>query len=242
MTRPNTPCKVCSHVAELDLIQLDLLMGDASRWPADTWGRFRPPAGPLPSSYRRFGAVEVGIKYLVERGYLEIPRSSVRRHFRFDVPTIVTPDELAGVGQAADVPGNRAVGPPGLVEPLAYIKFYQRGISLGNRGLELMEKRIEALVEKGTEVPLALLLEVIKLGAKLATSQAAIRKSAGEDEDDEDEGFRAGSAPLPSPRFGHSRIRTVDGVARPVRDEGPADRADYNRRAEQEGSTTLPTR
>ncbi len=53
------------------------------------------------------------------------------------------------------------------------------------------------------------------------------------------EGFRAGAGGLPSPRMSGHRIRSVDGERRPVRDEGYADREEYNRKARERGGETL---
>lgn len=237
-------CRVCDTVGPGDLIELDALMGDSSRWPATVWGQFEPPAGPLTGSFRRFGAVEMGLALLKSKGIEGINRGHMRRHYRFDVPIVaISPADFVGIGveQTAD---GRSVIVPSVVDPLDYLKYYGQGIKLGIAGLRLLEARIDKLVKDGKadEIPMSTIKMIADIGAKLATSQAKIRASGQRwgDESDAEEGFRQGSEPPPSPRMGHARIRTVEGVARPVRDEGPADRAAYNRRAREEGSPLLP--
>jgi hypothetical protein len=239
-------CVVCDTIPQGDLIELDLIMGDATKWPPNVWGRFDRPAAPLPPSFRRFGAIESGMRLLQSRGHLLITRQHVRKHYNLGhVPiTAAEPDDLVAAGVAASSDNRQVTLPGAPIDPLAYIRYYQKGIALGNRGLELMHERIEAMVAAGEVIPLAVLKMVVDLGAKLATSQAAIKAKGVElgGDSDPEEGFRAGSAPLPSARMGHARVRIVEGVSRPVTDQGPADRAHYSERARQEGSPELPHR
>lgn len=245
MTEVNkSGCRVCDTVGPGDLIELDALMGDSSRWPATVWGQFEPPAGPLTGSFRRFGAVEMGLALLRSKNIDGINRGHMRRHYRFDVPIVaITPADFVSIGveQGAD---QRMVAAPAEVDPLNYLKYYQQGINVGIASLRLLEARITAMVAAGKadEIPMSIIKLAADLGAKLATSQAKIRASGQRwgDESEEEEGFRQGAEPPPSPRMGHARIRTIEGKAVPVRDEGPADRAAYNRRAREEGSPTLP--
>lgn len=235
-------CRVCERVDQFDLIELDTLMGDPSAWPASVWGNvFEKPSGDLPASYRRFGAVEMGLEWINQKGYTGVDRTAVRRHYRYDVPKIATtPSELVATGLIARGNARTAVAK---LNPLAYLTYYNTGIEVGIEGLNLLHARIEELKSRNLEVPLALIKMALDAGLKLATSQAQI-KAAGRPfgaDDDSDEGFRAGSDPEPSPRMGHHRIRVIDGEGRPVRDTGPADRAAYNERARQEGSPELPS-
>lgn len=237
-------CKVCDTVAPGDLVELDLIMGDSSRWPDSVWRIFEPPKVLTPA-YRRWGAVEMGLAWLTDHGYTEITKANVRKHYRYDVVIVAaSADEIADRGVIAAVDARRTKIAGGVVDPTAYLGYFDRGIRLGNRALELLERRVEQLIEAREEVPLGVLKMLADLGSKLAITQAQIRARGkyGDEGADEDEGFRVGSSPPASPRMGHARIRTIDGVARPVRDEGPADRARYNAAAEQQGGTTLPSR
>lgn len=246
MTEVIVNCKVCIGVDPMDLIGLDSIMGDPAAWPATIWGPiFKPPkAANLPASYRRFGAVEMGMAWLAEKG-IPMARRDVRRHYRFDVPKIGTnPDELVqnGLlrrGRASE--GRMAVR----IDPIAYLSYYNTGIQVGLEGLSLLAERIEKLKSDDKEVPIALIKMAIDSGAKLATSQASIVASGKQwgGDGDEDEAFRANTdGPLPSDRMGHTRVRVIEGQARPVADEGPADREAYSDRAAQEGGIELPHR
>lgn len=240
---PAKACLVCERVDQFDMIELDAVMGDPSAWPASVWGNvFEKPSGDLPASYRRWGAVEMGLEWITQRGYAGIDRTDVRRHYRFDVPKIATnPADLVATGLIARGNARQAIA---TLNPLRYLEYYNTGIEVGVEGLKLLQDRIAELKAKGHEVPLALVKMALDAGSKLAMSQAAI-KAAGKPwgaDDDSDEGFRAGSAPEPSTRMGHHRIHVVEGESRPVRDTGPADRAAYNARARQEGSPELPER
>jgi hypothetical protein len=232
-------CVICETVDQIALIELDTLMGDPAAWPASVWGQFRPPAGNLPASYRRFGAIEMGMAWLEKHGF-SVSRFDVRRHYRVDVPKIaIDPDNLVATGLIAR--GNTHVSVE-TIDPLAYLQYYNTGIAVGVTGLKLIRDRIALLQETGAEVPIALIKMAVEAGKALAMSQATIRASGRPwgDEGDADEGFRAGSAPEASVRMGSIRIRTIEGEARPVVDKGPADRAAYSERAAQEGGEGLP--
>lgn len=241
-------CRVCDTVAPGDLIDLDLLMGDASRWPSSVWGIFNPPKGQLTAGYQRFGAMEMGRRFLAERGYTGIPDVSLRKHYRYDVVVVASsPEDLVNKGLIEA--GDTRESMPSLpdlerLDPRAFLTYFNRGIQLGNRGLELIAERIEKMILAGEDPPLSLLTKVAEMGGKLATTQAVLRARGLQvgDSDDADEGFRAGSDPdgLPSQRLGHHRIRTIDGQARPVVDMGAADRARYNEGAAEDGSPRLP--
>lgn len=234
-------CVVCDRLTPLQLAELDALMGDPSRWPSTVWGIFEPPKG-MPASYRRFGAMEMGAGFLRDNGYADITRAALRRHYRFDVPKIAAdPDDLVANGLIA----SSSAGPMAeIVDPVAYLRYYAKGIEVGVTGLTLLQERVQKLRSDNQEVPLALIKMMMENGTKLAMSQAAIRaagKSWGGDEN-VDDAFRSSSAPEPSQRFGDHRIRVIDGEARPIVDRGPADRARYTERARAEGGEGLPHR
>lgn len=243
MSGQRVGCVICDTLPPGDLVELDLLMGDPTRWPKTIWGIFNAPKGTLSASYRRYGAMEMGANFLAEKGY-SFTRLAIRRHLRFDVvPIASNADELVAAGLISD---SKSVVAPltGPIDPKAYITFFGRGIELGNRGLELLAGRVEKMIAAGEDVPMATLKMIAELGAKLATTQATIRARGGRVDDggDEEEGFRAGVAPLPSQRFNHTRIRVIDGDATPMRDEGPADRAHFSERNRMEGGSGLPHR
>lgn len=237
---PPRKCRVCAEVGPIDLIELDTLMGDPAAWPASVWGdTFKPPRGDLPPSYRRWGAVEMGAEWLAQHG-IALDRQAIRRHYRYDVPKIgVTPEQLVTTGLIVRGKTNIQVA---TINPLAYLDYYNEGIQAGITGLRLIRKRIADLEAQGLEVPLALIKMAVEAGKGLAMSQASI-KARGYlfGEEDDDDGFRVGSAPEASPRIGDLRVRVIEGEARPVVDRGPADRVKYNERARQEGSPELPS-
>lgn len=237
-----SPCKVCARVDDFARIELDTLMGDPSAWPATVWGNFNPPKGALPASYRRFGAVEMGLAWLREKGHEDLGPGDVRKHYQYDVPKVAaSPDDLVATGLIAR--GNVASGVD-TINPLKYIEYYNTGIEVGIEGLKLIRERIETLKAAGQDVPMALVKMAVEAGRSLALSQAQIRARGQNfgDEGDPDDGFRAGSAPEPSPRMGHHRARVIDGETVVVRDVGPQDRAAYNERARQEAGVELPER
>lgn len=244
---PNIGCRVCDELPPGDLADLDLLMGDVGRWPTTVWGIFDPPKG-TPNALRlRFGARNVARAWLAEHGYPATLFSDdiLNRHYRFDVPVVAaTAEDLLNRGliaARADEGKNRGLTIE-TIDPKAFLTYFDRGIKLGNRSLELLATRVEAMIARDEDVPLSTLKLLVDLGAKLATTQATLkaRGLAMDGDDDGEEGFRAGSAPLPSDRIGHHRIRVVDGVSRPVTDEGQADREHFSERSKAEGGSGLP--
>lgn len=235
MPRP-TQCTICDALPPGELVELDLILGDPARWPATLFDAFGgPPEGALPVSYRRFGAMSMGLDWLAAHGYEgRFTKGNLRTHLRYDVPVLeVNIDELVarGVIGKANHRTSRTLVAGEAIDPLAYVGFYNEGIKLGRRGLELMGQRVDELVERKEEVPLGLIKMIIDAGLKLATSQAAIVASGKRmgDDGDEDDAFRTGGdEQKPSGKLGHHRIRTIDGEARPIADQGPADRARYN--------------
>lgn len=240
MTNARETCIVEETLGRDLSLELDIFLADPSLWPKAIFETWQLAPGPLPSRFRSWGAVKLGVEWCESRNFTFSARQ-MAKHYRLHVPIIpYTPDDIASKG-AVDVKSHSAVQ---VQNPISYMELYQKGLVVGNRALELMSERVEDMEAAGEEVPLALLTKLADYGVKLATSQAQIMAKgmfgAGRTNDDI-EGFRAGSAPLPSERLGHHRIRNVDGVDRPVRDEGPADRAEYNEHARKQGSIELPS-
>lgn len=240
-------CDICRQVPTGDLMELDIIMGDAAYWPSTVWGAFKPPKGRMTPARQRFGAVEMGRKWLTEHGF-EFSDRIIRNHYRYDVVVVAASlEDLVNRGLIEQDPrkGSSAMTTTAdRIDPGAFLQYFDRGIKLGNRSLELLATRLEEQVNKGEAVPIATLMKMAELGAKLATTQATIkaRSLPWGDDSDAEEGFRVGSMPEPSQRVGHHRIRVIDGEARPVKDEGPADREHYSARAREEGGEGLPHR
>lgn len=237
-------CAVCNSLPPGDLVELDLIMSDPLRWPVTIWGMFKPPQGSLPISYRRMGAMRMGRGWLDEHGWSgQFSNGQLRTHLRYDVPVLSTDvDELIARGLVAQTTAanSRPGSSSDAIDPLAYIKLYNKGIELGLRGLDLLATRIEGMIARGDEVPLPLIKMITDAGIKLAQSQASIkaaRRPFGNEDGDENDAFRGGDDI--SPKMGHHRVRTIAGERRPVVDEGMADRARYNERAAHEGSPRI---
>lgn len=228
----NTGCRVCDTVAPGDLVELDLLLGDPTRWPRTVWSVFAPPEGALPASYRRHGAMAMGLDWIKAHPEYSISKAQLRRHLKTDVPVLdFDPEELVARGVIASSSSKTDRGGGQQIDSSNFIGYYNDGIRVGRTALKVLETRINDLVDKGEEVPLALVKMALDAGLKLSMSQAAI-VAAGKRMDsdtDEDDAFRASGDPQqPSQRVGHHRIRVIEGEARPVVDMGPADRARYN--------------
>lgn len=204
-----------------------------SEWPeileAEMAGRSTSPAA------LRSIQVHRGVDWLALNGHPEISAKMVRVHL----------DHREGV-----VPD---LAPPEPAGAVALTSYYAEAISLGRKALAKLAERLDDADDPLTP---AELLAVANLGGRYASSAALLRQRGASplpgDEgfvppaeaetpllSDPMDGFLAGSAPAPSKRMGHSRVRVVEGVARPVADEGPKDRARYNERADQEGSPRL---
>lgn len=245
---PGRECGVCRKVADVDLVRLDLLAGDPARWPRTIWqdaglpgkGGWEPPKGLLPPRYRSWGQFKVASDWLARNGYEDLTENQIRGHLKHIPMVARRPVELAETGLVA----GRPVPTPRPVDPNAYLAYYAKGVAAGIRGLELLERRIARLEERGEEVPLDLIKMMVDAGAKLATSQAQIRsRGVKMHEDNDDDAFRRAASPEPegeATRVGHVRIRTVGGETRPIMDEGRADRTAYNERARKEGNPEIP--
>lgn len=244
---PRINCRICDELPPGDLTELDLLMGDAGRWPSTVWGIFDPPKGKPNALRLRFGARTMAQQFLAEHGYGPYSREIIDRHYRFDVPIVAAdPVDLLNRGIIAAAaptgPGKSlADREKEKIDPGAFLTYFNRGIELGNRAFEVLAKRFEEMVTRGDEIPLSMLKMLIDSGGKLAITQAQLKK-AGVDlsgDDELEDGFRAGSGPV-GPRIHDHRVRTVDGVTRPIVDRGPADRERYSKRAREEGGEGLP--
>jgi hypothetical protein len=232
-------CSVCETLPPGELIELDRILGDPLTWPSTVWKGLDPPTGGLPATYRRLGAANMGAEWLKANGH-DISLRVLKDHIAYDVPLqAVTVDELLARGLIALDREKKPRSDVEAIDPLNYIKLYNEGVKIGIRGLALLWARADAYEQTGEEVPDALIKQMTDIGTKLAMSQAAIRaagKPFGEG-GDTDDAFRGGDDI--SPRFAGNRVREIDGVSRPVADEGPADRTHYNERAAHEGGSPI---
>lgn len=224
-------------------LEMDAFLADPSQWPKAIFAGWDLKPGALPSNFRAWGAVKLGLEWAASRDFT-FTRRQMEMHVRDHVPVLASsPDDYANraVDRADHGASGRAMVP---ANAITYTDVYQKGLSIGYKAIEQLEKRIDDLVANDEKVPTDLLLKLADLGTKLATSQASILARGMDmtrEKDEEIEGFRTGSAPLPSQRMGHSRVRVIDGESRPVHDEGPSDRHDYNEAAREQGSITLPS-
>lgn len=238
-------CKVCKQVDVVELTRLDLIAGDPARWPRTLWKEhgWDPPKGLLPPHYRTWGQFAVTRDWLNRNGYEDVTDDQTRAHLRHVPKLPRRPVELADVGLIAGDPVTKGIPSPKAVDPNAYLAYYARGVQVGIRGLDLLEKRVEEIEKKGDPVPLDLIKMMVEAGSKLSTSQAQIRaRGMKMHEDSDDDAFRRASSPEDDgevPRIGSVRIRTIDGETRPVADRGAGDRADYDERAAREGNPGL---
>ena len=133
------------------------------------------------------------------------------------------------------------MSPEPLKMAIEYHQFFKTGMQVGHTALEKIQERLN---DPDKEPSVSLLMAAANLGAQLAKAQAAI-VTKGMRFVLEDDGAIAGfmgadDDDAPSPRFGSYRVRTIEGERRPVRDEGPADRMQYNEKARQMGNPLLP--
>ena len=221
-------------------LELDMFLADPSKWPKAIFDGWKLPPGPMPTRFRSWGAVKLGLEWLRSRD-IAVSKLQMARHYREHVPIVpYGPSDFVDKA-LSDPPAGRAIVPTNLI---TYQEVYQKGLKVGSKALDLLLARVEEIEHAGGTVPQDLLLKLADLGTKLATSQASILARGldlAREKDDEIEGFRSGSAPLPSERINGTRVRVIEGEARPVVDRGPADRQHYSKRARQEGSPTLPS-
>lgn len=232
-------CRVEQLLGSKLSLELDTFLADPKQWPKAVFDGWKLPPGQLPSTFRSWGAVKLGMEWCASRG-IEVTKRTMASHYRDHVPIVpYSPEDFAQRALDHRAEGERTLP----TNVISYQEVYQKGLTIGHKAIDMLEQRIDALAAKGEHIPTDLLLKLADLGTKLATSQASIMARGldlSRQKDDEIEGFRSGSMPLPSQRFGHSRVRVVDGVSQPVHDEGPADRAEYSARAREQGSIELP--
>jgi hypothetical protein len=230
-------------VPTAELLELNALLADPKRWPRAILAEWIIPAKALPRNIRRFGGTKLGIDWCREHGYPDITPPQMEGHFNRHVVHIAKNDneveELGKMALTATADPALALMPSS--RPQLFIDYYATGIQLGVFALNQLKANVEEVLRNGGKIPPTTLWQLAELGAKLSQSQATIQSRGAKMEEGEDEmaGFRRGEAPLPSQRFGDHRVRTIEGVARPVVDAGKADRDQYNKRAKEEGSPTF---
>lgn len=240
MTEPRKRCDICETLPGL-IPELDAVLIHSDAWPEiiEAKEAGRSTSGPALRSMQ----VKRALRWLTEKGHADITPQQVRRHIESRADAV--PDILDLIPRAE-----------GAVQLMS---FYSEAIALGREAVLELRQRL-------ADDPVALtpseLLALASLGGRYAASAAMLRQRGqsplpgdegyvppAEPEKqlpppppalaDPDDGFLAGSAPAPSKRIGHSRMRVIEGVSRPVHDEGPKDRENYNRTADQEGSPRL---
>jgi hypothetical protein len=218
-------CKLEAQVPSVMLAELDSLMATPTRWPHNVWGLLAPRT--LTPAARRWGATEVGVAWLAERGY-EIARVDVLRHYRLHVPVMASTLEELGA-MAAELDGRRHTPGTPYRGAAAVVTFYDKALALGIRSMELLNRRMD----RG-QVDDTMLLATANLGARLASSAAMLAVRGGSPLGREDDPWE-GARPQIGPRIGHGRMRVIEGVPRHIKDDGPADRAEYSEKAAAEG-------
>lgn len=235
-------CEVCNRLSPVQLLELDTVIGDPAAWPITVWTIFEPPKGGLPASYRRFGAVRMGRDWLDAHGFADIRDGTLRRHVRYDVVHVARDaSELASIGLIRQTRPKTLIPTMNTLDTGAFIRYFNAGILMGEAAARLMAERINAAVENGDEPDPKLVMKLADMGASFAKTQASLMAKGlkfGQGEDDDD-AFRGGEDTLPSERIGNHRVRLIDGERRVVKDEGPTDRAHFNKRAREEGTEEL---
>ena len=230
-------CRVCVLPPDI-LVQVDaILTSDPSTWNETIYAGLVPADGLLSPHHRQWGAVRMTQEWLTQHE-LKVDRRHIETHYDRHLPSFPSPTQ-----PIIDANG-RLPDPLPLPVMEDYRTYYRDALRIGRSALSKLEARIVALEEAGDPVPVNLLMEVARLGARMAQSQATLivgkgaRFHAEEDEgEDTIEGFMG---ERPGPRFGSVRIREVEGEMRAITDEGPKDRAEYNERARHIGAPELP--
>lgn len=243
-------CRICHELPMAELGELNLLMGDPKNWPVNWAGPLvdSVPRGLIPPQWRLWGAIRLAKAWAADHRCDDHPNGhkfhdkTLRVHYHrhvYQLPENV----LDVVATGAQGQGNNTRLPDLVRNPMDFRRYMAKGLEVGYFALDEMHRRVAAALEDGEDVPDSLLLKLADMGQRIASSQASLvlrGMQVDRDRDAEIEGFRAGAEGLPSPRYGHSRIRTIEGVTRPVVDEGRADRNDFNERSRAEGGPTLP--
>jgi hypothetical protein len=239
-------CTICDLPPE-ELLELDTMLADPQTWPRAVFGKLELPQGFLPPRMRLWGGTKLCQVWCNEHGH-PVKRPTAYKHYREHVPIVVeTVADIAGLAITEEAKDARTLSPGRNLPDVTVVnfrRFYSRGLELGERALSLVLAAIDKAEREDREVSMSTLLKVADLGARLATSAAAIEAKGFElarDREMELEGFRAGMDGLPSERMGDHRIRVVEGETRAVVDRGPADRAAYSARAREYGGPELPS-
>ncbi len=239
--RPLRRCTVCTSLTAADLAELNAVLADPAQWAPALIADWKVPTGAMPAHIREWGGIAVCKDWCAIHGYPQVSPSAARWHFTRHVVHIArTADDTHEAGKMGTGADNRLTILPA-VRPRMFIDYYAAGLQLGIYALDALRKQIEEADKSGAKVPEKTLWRLAELGAKLAMSQATMWARGVRDEsEDVGAGFREGSAPLPSQRFGNSRIREIEGERRPVVDRGRTDRRAYNARAIRQGGPKLP--
>lgn len=240
-------CWVCESLTPLLRRQLDEFITQPALWPEPDQERY----GTLGRMPPRSVQIRLGVAWLADHGRADMGAPPVRTHLDHRAAAVPEIDALTAVQQPAGA--------------MALMGFYADAISAGRKALAKLVTRMD---DEDDPLSTDELFRLASLGGRYAQSAAQLRVRgqsplAGDEgfvppeppppepppplppppkqvtPPDPLEGFYAGAAPKPSKRVGSVRVRTIEGVARPVRDEGPKDRAHYNRTADQEGSPRL---
>lgn len=200
------------------------------------------PEEDIPANAYRWTSLTHALQWLDERGFVVkgrgkkgISKGALQLHFDKHLPLVpMNRQEIARTGYLST--GQPAPeSPEPYMAAIQFHAYYKLGMDIGFKALRKLEERLDDLTPTQQ-------LAVAKIGQQLAQSQASIF-ARGQRFDVEDDDAMSGFLDDEdiSPRFGSIRVREVDGEMRPVRDEGPADRERFNRRARQEGGTELPS-
>lgn len=238
-------CSVCTLPSE-QLLALNLLLADPRQWPKNTFAGIRLPRGALPAGYRLWGAIKTAAVWCAEQDPpILINHKAIRRHYNNHV--VQLPSSAVDFAETAMLSEQDSRLAKPMIQiastPLQFREYFAKGIDIGLRALDMLEEQLVDAQLSDTYVSPDMLMDVANLAAKLSSNAAALVQRGMEmekEKEDELAGFRAGNQPVPSARMGHHRIRVIDGEARPVVDEGRADRREYNESAREQGNPTLP--
>jgi len=237
-------CRICA-MPEKDLVELDMLLATPpDELDAKLFGDLDIPPPDLPAEWKRFGVIRKAQVWLEERGY-KFARATLAAHYNKHLTALAIPSDSSRALREGTLSDGSTT--PSHPEPLKmaieYHKYFRTGMQVGHKALRLIEAKLDDTEHPPSQ---ALIMAAANLGSNLAKAQAAIVTKGMRfvlEDDGAIEGF-AGTddEDAPSPRFGSYRVRTIEGERRPVLDEGPADRARYNKTAKESGAPLLPSR
>ncbi len=236
-------CKVCS-MPERELVELDLLLATPpEELDAKLFGDVGMEPPDLPAEWRRFGVIRKAQVWLEERGHTFARQTLVAHYNKHLAATASIPSDSHRALQEGRLSDGSPV--PSVPEPLKmaieYHAYFRTGMQVGHKALELLLEKLNDTEHKPSQ---SLLIAAANIGTGLAKAQAAIVTKGMRfvlEDDGAIEGFIGDEDDDASPRFGSYRVRTIEGERRPVRDEGPADRAQYNEKAKEIGAPLLPS-